>query len=291
MRESSWSNIGTDVSMCKSMDEVLARSGLDYEVRKTPLMTVDGLEVANHVALRNDNQVLGVVSNKFGIVQNREAFEFVDYMGDDITYEKAGQTASGMVYVIARLAEVSVLGDSFVPHVIFRNGFNGKWSIAAAICPLRIVCQNQFSIAFKESPNTITIRHTADVKGKLEEAREVLRMSASYMTSLNDVAERMALKKLGPQEVLRAVNTLFPVEEDASPRTLALAERKRSALFEAYNADDNANYAGTAWGLVNAYADYMTHKKACGKIETRDENKFMRLSFDTPMNDILKVVA
>lgn len=291
MRESSWSNIGTDVSMCTNMDDVLRMSGLDYEVRKTDLMTVDGMPVKGQVALCNDDGVLGVVSDKFGIVQNREAFQFVDYMGENITYEKAGQTKSGMVYVIAKLQEVAILGDSFIPHVIFRNGFNGRWSIAAAICPLRFVCQNQFSIAFGNSSNTVTVRHTMDVHGRLEEAKEVLHKSADYMMHLNELAERLSLKKMGHQEVLKVANTLFPVGEDSGPRAIAIAERNREALFAAYNAPDNANYTGTAWGLVNAYADYMTHREPGGRKETRNENKFMKLSFDTPMNDVLKLVA
>lgn len=291
MRESSWSNIGTDVSYCNTMEDVLAASGLDYDVRKTELMTVDGLPVRGQVALRNNDQVLGIVSDKFGIVQNREAFEFVDYMGDNIVYERAGQTRNGMVYIIAHLPEVTILGDSFVPHIIFRNGFNGKWSIAAAICPLRIVCQNQFSVAFSESPNTVSIRHTIDVHGKLEEAKEILHRSANYMTSLNELAERMSLQKMGRNEVIKTANLLFPVKDDAGPRALAIAEKNREALMLAYDADDNADYVGTAWGLVNAYADYITHKQACGKKETREESKFMKLSFGTPIDSVLKLVA
>lgn len=291
MRQSSWANIGTDVRTCTTMEGVLRASGLDYEVRKSPLFTEDGLAVRGKVALRNDDRVLGVVSERFGVVQNREAFEFVDYMGEGLVYERAGQTAGGMVYVIARLPQVEVLGDAFTPHVIFRNGFNGKWSIAAAICPLRIVCQNQFGIAFGESPNTVTIKHTESASRKLEEAREVLRRSADYMTSLNGLAERLAAKKMGPQEVMKVANALFPVGEDVGVRAQAIAERKRGELLVAYNADDNANFQGTAWGLVNAYADYMTHRKPLGRKETRDENKFMRLTFDAPMGDVLRLVA
>lgn len=291
MRASSWANIGTDVRECTDMSEVLRASGLDYEVRKTKLFTSEGLAVNDKVALVNDDRVLGVVSDKFGIVQNWEAFEFVDYMGDELSYERAGQTASGMVYIIAKLPEVNVLGDSFVPHVIFRNGFNGKFSVAAAICPLRIVCQNQFSIAFGESPNTVTIKHTADAGRKLEEAREVLRTSADYMRHVNELAERLAAKKLGPHEVMKVANALFPVGEDVGPRAQAIADKKRGELLAAYNAEDNENFQGTAWGIVNAYADYVTHKKPLGRKATRDENNFMRLSFDTPIDNVLKLVA
>lgn len=291
MRTSSWENIGHDVRGSHSMEEVLRASGLDYEVRQSALVTQEGFPINDKVALVNDYGVLGIVSSKFGVVQNREAFEFVDYMGDDLEYEKAGQTKSGMVYVIAKLPEVSILGDSFVPHVIFRNAFNGRFSVAAAICPLRIVCQNQFGVAFGESPNTITIKHTVDAAHKLREAKEVLRRSADYMTHLNVLAERLAAKRIGPQEVMKVANKLFPIGEDVGPRAQAIADKKRSELLAAYNADDNANFAGTAWGIVNAYADYITHRVPSGRKDTRDENKFVKLSFDTPIDNVLKLVA
>ena len=90
-----------------------------------------------------------------------------------------------MVYIIGKLPEVDILGDTFTPHVIFRNGFSGKVKISAAICPLRIVCQNQFNFAFQDTQNSVAIRHVQNAGVKLQEAREVLRVSADFMAELN----------------------------------------------------------------------------------------------------------
>lgn len=142
-RTTTWHAIGKSVAECKDMGQVLKTSGLDYEVTKEPLFVKtdlgynDGyLDVPNRFVTVNSNgKMYDVVSDKFEVIQNREAFDFVSYMGDELQFEKAGETENGMIYVIAKLPEVSILGDAFVPHVIFRNGFSGKVKITAAICP------------------------------------------------------------------------------------------------------------------------------------------------------------
>jgi len=238
-----------------------------------------------------------VVSDKFEIIQNRDAFDFVNYMGADLTFEKAGETAGGMVYIIAKLPDVDILGDAFTPHVIFRNGFSGKYKITAAICPLRIVCQNQFNVAFKEAANTVTIRHVGNANAKLQEAREVLKTSADFMDVLSKRAQMLAGTKLSPRVLDRVMNHLFPTEglEDMNAFKRNRIVTARDAFINAYNHDDNQNFKGTAWGIVNAYTDYITHKEASGQVHTRDEGKFVKVTFGTPevnkIIDVIKAVA
>lgn len=189
-RTTTWHAVGKSVEECRNMDEVLKASGLDYTVQKMPVFAginwaadTGTREIHNRfVTVRDSDQhMYDVVSDQFEIIQNREAFDFVDYMGEEIQYEKAGETKGGMVYIIGKLPEVDILGDTFTPHVIFRNGFTGKVKITAAICPIRMVCQNQFNFAFARTNNTVTIRHVKNAPQKLEEAQEILRVSADYM--------------------------------------------------------------------------------------------------------------
>lgn len=298
-RTTTWHAIGKDVQECKSMEQVLRASGLDYEVTKKPVFTsvVDGgtlVEVPNRFMTVNSNgKVYDVVSDKFQLVQNREAFEFVDYMGDELSFEKAGETENGMVYIIGKLPSVNILGDEFTPHVIFRNGFSGKIKITAAICPLRLVCQNQFNFAFKDAQNTVSIRHVGNAEAKLQEARDVLKLSADYMQELNAMAEQYVGIKLTPAQVDKVLDQMFPIvdRESMNPFKLHQLEDARTKFRNAYNADDNGNFRGTGWGLINAYTDFITHKPAVGKSETRDEGKFMMVSFHPAlMNVILSAI-
>lgn len=299
-RTTTWHAIGKDVSECKDMEKVLEKSGLDYEVEKKSIFFRDD-HIVNpreemvpnrFVTVRTeDNHVYDVVSDKYEVIQNRDAFDFVNYMGEDLSFEKAGETKSGMVYIIGKLPEVSILDDSFVPHVIFRNGFNGRTKITAAITPLRLVCQNQFNLAFEDAENTITVRHLSNAEAKLEDAKDVLKMSAEYMEKLNETAERLAGMKMSKSKQEKVIDMLFPEPtEDMDPYKRVKMENARNLFLRAHNEDDNANFAGTAWGLVNAYTDMMTHKKPEGKREDRFEGKFISTTFRVPMNPVIDAI-
>lgn len=293
-RTATWSNIGKNVQECANMEQVLRESGLDYTVTKEPVFNANGTAILNRfITTRGDGHMYDIVSDKFEIIQNREAFDFVNYMGDEIQFEKAGETAGGMVYIIGRLPEVDILGDKFVPHVIFRNGFTGKVKITAAITPLRIVCQNQFNFAFKNTQNAITIRHVKNAEAKLEEARETLKLSADYMAELTRTAEHFAAIKMTPQRIEKVTNILFPMPEGVEMNAFkkATLENARERFMIAHEAKDNANFKGTAWGLINAYTDYITHKDP---VKTKQgvnlESRFVNTTFKVSMNPIMTAI-
>ena len=287
MRTTTWNNIGTDVSTVTNIQSVLEKANLNYEVVKQPIYTnFNGEEVLinDRVATVNKNtgEVLGIVSPKYQICQNEEAFDFVNNV-DGVEFIKAGQTHTGMVYVIGRLNEMEVLGDKFTPYLIFQNGHNGNYTMKTTICPLRVVCQNQFNYAFKESPNTISIHHSSQYQGRLVEAQRLIQGTVEYMNNFKNTAEELATLKIGKDDdVKNIINAFFTVKTNATDRQIVTAEEARTELFNTYMAEDNANFTGTAWGLVNGFSDYLTHKET-KNTKTKDESKFMTVTFDPKM--------
>lgn len=283
MRTTTWTSIGTDVNTT-SVNEALSQAKLDYEVTTTPIYALaDGknIELPDKVAtIRKDtNEILGVVSTRYRVCQNKDAFDFVDSI-EGVNIVKAGQTHTGMVYMIGKLPEVTVLGDIFTPYVIFQNGHNGIYTVKTTICPLRHVCQNQFNMSFRNSPNTISIQHSKQLGIKIAEAHKVIAKTASYMKNFGNTAEELAMLKIGNDaNVKEIINAFFNITEDATNRQIVTITEQRNELFNAYKADDNANFTGTAWGLINGFSDYITHRE--GKnTKNKDEGKFMTVTFD-----------
>lgn len=293
-RVSSWSMIGNDVAEAKTVDDVLKMSGLDYTVKKCPLFTTlsekniacsNAIKFPHTVATVNEStgDILGIVSDNYEVCQNRDAFEFVNYIDGDLKFVKAGQTRGGMVYIIGALPNVKILGDDFTPYVIFQNGHNGGITIKATIAPLRIVCQNQFNIAFRESQNTVSIRHTSTMQDKLVDARNVMAKSAEYMKTLSVEAEKFAKVKLTDQQITKVVDDMFPIKADMTARTVNKIENNRARFMEAYLAGDNANFRNSMFGLINAEADYLTHVTPARKTDNWDENHFIVTTFSPAM--------
>jgi len=300
MRTTTFANIGTDITGLKTSEDVLNAAGLNYNVVKRNMYMQDANgNLINYpdkkfTVVEGSEKVLGVVSAKYEVCQNRDAFSFIDYIGGDevgFEYVKAGETNSGLIYIIAKIPTVTLLGDSITPYIIFQNSHDGMNSIKATICPLRIICQNQFNVSFRQSPNTVRIVHSSKMDSRMLAAREMMRDVAGYMETFEETAEDLVTKKIGYNDVIKVFNDVFEYKpEKMSNRQLQNFEDARNDFLSCYNSDDNQNFIGTAWGVMNGAADYLTHHRSIRK--TNPDTIFVNTTLlATALNQIFKRVS
>ena len=281
MREATWSRVGTDISAESSVDQILRAAGLDYTVIKQPIFLENGIQIPDKMATVKEEtgKYIGVVSNKYQIYQNDEAFGFIDSI-PDIQFVKAGETHTGMVYIIGKLPSVHVLNDEFTPHVIFQTSHNGLFQIRATICPLRMVCQNQFALSFARMRNTISIHHSSQMRGKVAQAKELLADTAVYMNGFTNTAEELAMLKITDSDFYSICDAFFDSTKEITERQKKAISTNKELVRACYRADDNANFVGTAWGVVNAFTDLETHKPR-KQTKTASDSAFTAVTFDT----------
>ena len=282
-RMATWDKVGADIREANSVKEALQIAGMDYEVVKSPIYLSNGFRIKDQFATKKKgtDEVFGIVGKDYTIVQNEEAFSFVDgIIQDGLTFVKAGET-SYMNYIIASLPEQYIMDDKFTPYIIFQNSHVGASTIKAAICPLRIICQNQFSMEFRRSTNKISLRHSSSVHDKMKEAQHTLQFTAEYMNTFTKQAEKLATTKISDESVGSIVDQYFLIDEEASTRKINSTEAKRQIFLNAYNAEDNQNFKGTAWGMINAFSDYITHIEPGRKSDKSDITKFVNVTFNT----------
>jgi phage/plasmid-like protein (TIGR03299 family) len=161
VREVPWHGLGA-VLDCPpaTIAEAIERSGLGWQVEREPIAvdrgdaaTVDEWwlprceEISGYYAtVRQDTrEVLGIVGERYRIVQNQDAFEFVDQLlGSAMHFETAGSLHGGRrIWVLARLPEhVEIGGDPVRPYVLLMKSQDGATAVIAATTPVRVVCQN-----------------------------------------------------------------------------------------------------------------------------------------------------
>jgi phage/plasmid-like protein (TIGR03299 family) len=300
MRTSSFATIGIDISQYTTSSDVLSAADLDYQVIKKPMFFLNDKNAFEEypdklfTANATTGKIYGVVSNKYEVCQNSEAFSFIDYIGKDcdgFQYVKAGETEKGLIYIIARIPNVTILGDAVTPYIIFQNSHDGQGSIRATISPLRIICQNQFNISFKESKNTVRIIHSSKMDSRILTARNMMKDVAGYMQTFNANAERLSTKHINYSDVIQIFNEVFAY----NPNTMSLKQQQnfefdRGEFLACYNNDDNQNFVGTAWGVINGAADYLTHHKSRRK--TSDDAVFVNTTLlSVALNKIYQKVS
>ena len=75
-RETPWHGLGTKVEEAPGSREALELAGLNWKVFQKPVMTQDGQKIPGYKAnIRDlDRKVLGIVTDRYRVVQNEEAF-------------------------------------------------------------------------------------------------------------------------------------------------------------------------------------------------------------------------
>lgn len=295
-RVATWNHVGYQMNT-KDIDEAMKISKLDFEVVSRPIKYRVGdkyYEVKGRVAnIQKDSpeNVFGIVSSSYKIVQNREAFDFVSSIDEDMHFINGGITRGGMVYLIGQLGEIEVLGDKIRPHLIFVNGHNGYITLKSTICMLRLVCQNQFNYSFKNAANTINIRHNGGMQEKLANAKKILQGTRDYIRSYKNMAEDYCKVKIDNHQLQKIISEMFidgnSLDEVHDPR--GHIERTVNDFMKAYHEDDNQNFIGTAWGVVNAFTDVATHLPPKKKSENYKENLFINNTLKS--NNINKLIG
>ena len=84
VREKPWHGLGTEVQEAPTSADALIYAGLDWEVIQKNVYTEDGSLIAGYkVNTRSTDDVpLGIVSDRYKVVQNEDAFQFTDDLLD-----------------------------------------------------------------------------------------------------------------------------------------------------------------------------------------------------------------
>ena len=289
-RNKPWHGLGECVKDAPTSEDALRLAGLDWEVLQTPIYTNHGKIDGIKANVRNtDKSVLGVVSDRYRIIQNTEAFSFTDeLLGKGVTYETAGSLQGGKkVWLLARLPrEYIIAGERISPYLVFSNTHDGSGAVRVAITPIRVVCNNTLNLALSTAPRSFSIIHTGEIKNKIEEAKQTLFMADKYMENLGREFEKLRNQQMTTQQVDEYIKLLLPIEDDASATTQKNIMRLRADMSARYyNAPDLKTLGHNAYRFINAVSDFATHAEPIRKTKNYQENLFMKTYEGNPLID------
>lgn len=281
-REKPWHGLGTIVAEAPASKEALALAGLDWKVIQKKIYTGDRQRITGYRAnVRDtDNKLLGVVSDRYHVVQNEDAFAFTDsLLGEGVRYETAGSLQSGRrVWMLAKLPnEYIILGEQISPYLVFCNSHDGSGAIKVAMTPVRVVCSNTLNLALDTAKRCWTAKHTTNIADKLEEAKETLFFAESYMSRLGQEMEALRKEPLSDQKAIEYMNILLPIKEDMSLQQKKNIRNLQEDLKRRYfDAPDLKDMGKNAYRFINAVSDFATHNKPLRETANYKENLFMR---------------
>lgn len=290
-REKPWHGLGTMVENAPDSREALIVAGLDWNVVQKPVFTQDGVKVKGYYAnVRDyDGSVLGIVTSRYKVVQNREAFAFTDgLLGEGVRYETAGSLMGGKkTWILAKLPEKYIIqGEQVMPYLVFSNTHDGSDAIKIAMTPVRVVCNNTLNLALDSASRIWSVHHTGDIAAKMEDTKETIYRAEKYMSGLGKAFDTLSKKKLTDAAVKEYVSMLLPVAYDASETAEKNVLRQREDIMMRYKyAPDLKDIQESGYRFINAVSDFATHSRPLRETRNYRETLFNKTMEGNPVTD------
>lgn len=268
-------------------DQAIVLSHLDWEVG---IEGMRGGETGQDYlryrgTYRKDTKApLGVVGTQYHILQNREAFSFLDsLLQDDIMrYEAAFALYGGRhVCLLARMPSIDVIaeGDYHLRYTFFKNTHDGTGAISCYPTGVRHVCANTVRLGEQLAGDMIyTIRHSGDMQYKLNLAKQYLSQFDEAFDLFRDQGRVLATRKFNKVELEQYLETLFPTPEAEKKRAVTIRQNKVEAIRGHYRNRGRQipSTDRTWWALFNSVTEYVDHDgQQRGKNDrAKAENRF-----------------
>lgn len=290
VREKPWhyaqtSEVTKIIQEAPTSSEALIAAGLDWNVESRPVYMENGIMIPGYKAnVRDkDDKCLGIVSERYKIVQNNEAFEFTDALiGEtefgEVRYETAGALNGGKkIWLLAKMPTRKILDDDIEPYICFANSFDGSGAVQVCATPIRVCCSNTMNLALNTAKRKWSTKHVGDMQSKLEEAKLCLQLADKYMIQLDIEADRLANAKLYKEQIDEILDELFPIDDNATDRKKRNVEEIKQEYYMCWLQPDIAKFMNTAWGAVNAMSDLVTHSAPKRNTANFNENRWGKI--------------
>jgi phage/plasmid-like protein (TIGR03299 family) len=277
LREPAWHGLGTVFQEEVNTSKMLELAHLnDWNVRLEDVAMPEGFNSDKGYSFvtrtnpfdRTQNDVLGVVGERYVPLQNEDLFSFGDNLLDGGgRWETAGSIKGGrQVFGSIALERETILdpngvSDKVKSYLLINTSHDGSVAIQASITPVRVVCANTLNLALsslkgkKGIKQTFKIRHTSTADGKIATAREALGLANAYLDEFDILAKSMIEKEITKAQFDNIVALAYPAPEKDAKGSFKKHNSKIDLINGIYVGKYNDTIAGTAWGAFNALTE------------------------------------
>jgi len=259
VRDKAWHGLATVLKDAPTIEAGIKEAGLDWDVLTCPIQVLvpqekgkpKGKEAQGYKATvrSSDGSILGIVSDRYAPIQNKDCFGFFQKFLDDgsCRLEAAGSLRKGKnVWVLAKVIgkenEISP-GDTVEPYLLLATGHDGMMSGWVSFTGVRVVCWNTQEIAIRQAEQaeargtgkSVRILHVGDTKKNLLAVQAEIDIAARRVGDIVQQARIMKKVQMGPREYYKFLESVYQPERDAMREEL---DKVRAFLKEKGHSDE-----------------------------------------------------
>jgi len=302
--KSAWVRGGTAVE-ANSASDAATQAGLNWSVRTAPLMaeiepaniTAEGVDQAVYkevpkkqaIVREDNNSIIGIVGNKYKVVQNMEVFNALDTLVDagDARYAAAGEFNNGSnIWMVLELPQgIEVANDPHAAFLLVKTSHDGSSSVVIKPIIERLFCANQVNGLISKgytrgskgyNEYTYRMTHTTNQELSIADIRNITNLTYTAIADYQLVANNLLNKRMTREQTINFFKAVWPLPttvEDKPYMLLTRGERKqqtiatdaRAKAFAIYTeSETQENIRGTAFGAWHAVVEHADHYAAGG---------------------------
>lgn len=288
-REHAWHRLGVTLPDAMTAEEALSAAHLaGWNVRKMPeyahldpKITESGVTPGEMLAtgkfstIRTNpvnglDELLGSgLGSGYTVIQNEEHADLLNTLLDESKgkFETAGALGNGStVFLSMKMPrDLQIVGhegiDTTNLYVVAQNSHDGSSAFRLMVTPVRVVCANTLRAALGRQVSSFSIRHTTNAKQNIQLAREALGMTWRYADEFEKAAQAMIEREVTRDIAVDAVRSVMRyTDKGVTDRIKKTQEERTSEIITLWtSADTQKNLRGTAYGLYNAFAEWVDH--------------------------------
>lgn len=292
-----WHGLGNPVHGVVTAAAALEKSGLLWGVEKTPVYQLeDGTytPIPDRFRIRRDSdgKTLGVVGKDYKPVQNADAFEFFDNLVDsgEAKYDTAGSLSGGKrIWLSAQVGDdVQVAGqDSHRLFLALLSSHDGSKSLTALTCLIRIVCANTEQMAIRGAKTSWTMTHRQTLAGKIQEARDALKLSFKYRDAFDAEMQKMIAVQVSVDQFRAMMTEVLPKQKRQLEKNLTVL----TGIYENSPTINDTGIGGTGMGAYNAVTEWLTWGREIRSQEARMVNTLWGFGAQTRKKTADRILA
>ncbi len=275
LRQPAWHGLGEVFTEEVTTAEMLKKAHLDnWNVRLEDVAVPEGFSSDKTYSFvtrtnpfdKTQNDILGVVGERYKVLQNEDLFSFGDNILDGGgRWETAGSIKNGrVVFGSLALERETVLdptgvADKINTYLLINTSHDGSIAIQASITPVRVVCANTLNLALgsrgRGPKQSFKIRHTQTAEGKIAVARETLGLANKYMDEFDLMAKAMIEQEVTAKQFNDIILSAYPKPDKDTKGAVKKWENKVDVINDIYTGTYNGMIAGTSWGAFNALTE------------------------------------
>jgi phage/plasmid-like protein (TIGR03299 family) len=273
----------------------LQACGLDWDVELSLDLSANtpsgyGTSTSKVATVRMDtNQILGIVSPDYKIVQNSELWHLAERVSQsqNLTVNTGGCLHGGSRVWLSIQADPFTIGknDEMEPYLLITNGHDGLHTLSATPTSIRVVCENTLNMALKNGKRDgmcISVRHKGSMNDKIESMILVLQKFYGRMEDFKNAGNYLVKNEFDSSRVDQyftdVYNRFFTSHKAGS--THESNRRSNNKYFETHLAwrktfeTEVETFGSNAWVAFNSITNMIDHKTSY-RGAAKEENRFI----------------